>query len=99
MTKLATIPICLFFGWDYFDKSGVEVERWRGNECGSKPVEIFVNPVRALVVFPNAAWSLLHHCATSGTVRRTDDLRTAEQGVVPFYSPTSYAHFVKPHLR
>lgn len=62
-----------------------------------RPVEIFVNLMRALVVVPIAAWSLLNQWATSGHGRKTDDDRTNAKGIVPEGAPDSFADWVEPN--
>lgn len=66
-------------------------------EYDRKPVEIFVNLTRALVVIPIAAWSLLNQWATSGSGKKTDDIRTTGIGVIPEGAPDSFADYVEPH--
>lgn len=68
-----------------------------GTDLERRPVEIFVNLTRALVIIPIAAWSLLNQWATSGTGRKTDDIRTTGKGMIPGGSPDNFVDLVEPH--
>lgn len=61
------------------------------------PVEILINLLRGLVVIPLASWTLLNQWATSGSGKKTDDIRTTGKGIIPEGSPDSFADFVEPH--
>jgi hypothetical protein len=68
-----------------------------GTDYERTPVEIFINLVRALIIIPIAAWTLLNQWATSGTGKKTDDVRTTMVGKVSPLSPDSFADYVEPH--
>merc|ERR1711971_385296 len=68
-----------------------------GTDSEKKPVEIFINLFNALIIIPIAAWSLLNQWATSGTGKKTDDIRTTEKGIIPIGSPDSFVDFIEPH--
>jgi len=88
--RLSGIPM-------HLARAFLKVGELSDTEFERKPVEIFVNLTRALIVVPIAAWSLLNQWATSGSGKKTDDIRTTGKGVIPSGSPDSFADFVEPH--
>lgn len=88
--RLAGIPLHLF-------RAFLKLGELPDTKWERQPVEIFVNLTRALIVIPVAAWSLLNQWATSGSGKKTDDIRTTDQGRASIGSPSSFANFVEPH--
>lgn len=90
LVRLSGIPLHLC-------RAMLKLGELHGTEFERQPVEIFINLMRALVVIPIAAWSLLNQWATSGTGKKTDDTRTSGKGVIPEGTADSFADYVEPH--
>jgi len=59
--------------------------------------EIVVHFLRAFLLVPVASWSLFDQWASTGSGKKTDDVRTSQQGEAHFNAPDNLVAKVSPH--
>eukprot|EP00928_Gymnodinium_smaydae_P076240 TRINITY_DN5922_c0_g1_i1.p1 TRINITY_DN5922_c0_g1~~TRINITY_DN5922_c0_g1_i1.p1 ORF type:complete len:551 (-),score=63.01 TRINITY_DN5922_c0_g1_i1:27-1679(-) len=76
----------------------IKIGQLSGTEYQRLPVEVGINFIRAFSTIPIASWSLMNQWMTTGTGRRTDDVRTNMKGrLVSQMSPDTFADYLEPH--
>eukprot|EP00931_Biecheleriopsis_adriatica_P118564 TRINITY_DN93935_c0_g1_i2.p1 TRINITY_DN93935_c0_g1~~TRINITY_DN93935_c0_g1_i2.p1 ORF type:complete len:537 (+),score=35.29 TRINITY_DN93935_c0_g1_i2:59-1669(+) len=97
--RLSGVPL-------HLTRAFLKIGELTGTRFERMPAEIFINLTRAFVTIPIGSWSLLNQWATSGTGRKTDDLRTTVSsrnltgGIrisIPEGAADSFADYLEPH--